>query len=954
MSTVTKQPEETLQRLLAQERVDRLHWLRAQQEPVSVLLDLIEFASRTAISETDLGTQQLVMMTELSDELGEALPRCRARRAAVRALSYGGRYAQAIATAHEAASIALESGIAEEQGRAKLAEMHPLVEMGRLREALAAGESARSIFVSAQLPSMAARADINLGVTHQKSDSPRQAVECFDRARDALCDEPLTIGHLENNRGEALLALNDFAGAEAAFTAALEAFETADVHLTAAIASGNLADLAVRQGRLSRAMHFFERARRALEKAGSPTHLARVIAEQAEAQTLLGMNEQALRQFEQALTELDRSGCRIEAARARRGMGMAMVNIGRLSEAETLLAAAATSFEQLGHRSASAHVNSIRAEILAHHGALREARHLALKGLADLDDRPADAIGVRHLIARIAEQHGNVDEAVAELDTAIATARRYDIAPVLAALLGSRGRIHRTCGRIGQARRDLREALNMVDRVRGSLQAQRFRAAFFGRWTELYEELIDLLLDDDDAASVVEAFDVAERSRSRSMLDRLTHETSSSDHRESSNGTAAEELHAALDKQRADLNALYSRLADGQFNLTDDDSLTVWRTSIREHEHQINDLEDRLASMTAGGLYAPSCQAQSVQAALGNDELLVEYVATGCSISTFLITRDEVRVLPHVVNEDEVHPLLEQLAFQMNRALQPGVKDSWRLTGMVRAAQRCLRDLHSRLAEPWADYLHEKSRVVIVPCGALHRLPFHALHDGERYLIEAVEVVTAPSASIFVSCSKAEADSSRMGNALIIGLDDGRAPHMIDEARRIRAMFSGSDVELLEDRAATADAVLGALGDAGLVHMSCHGYFIADTPQAAGVKLADRWLTALDLAAARLSAELVVLSGCETGLASVHAGDEIVGLPGALLSAGARSVLLTLWRIDDQSSLEFAEQLYRRLRNTTLDFKGRKAAAVRAAQLEMMRRHPHPAFWAPFKLAGGA
>ena len=114
-----------------------------------------------------------------------------------------------------------------------------------------------------------------------------------------------------------------------------------------------------------------------------------------------------------------------------------------------------------------------------------------------------------------------------------------------------------------------------------------------------------------------------------------------------------------------------------------------------------------------------------------------------------------------------------------------------------------------------------------------------------------------------------------------------------------------------------------------------------------GIRLGDSFLTLYDLYRLKLPVELVTLSGCSTGLNVVAAGDELIGLVRGLLSAGARSLLLTLWDVNDRSTTEFMKAFYRRLSN-----RPDRALAVREAMIEVREHYPNPYFWAPFILVG--
>ena len=109
----------------------------------------------------------------------------------------------------------------------------------------------------------------------------------------------------------------------------------------------------------------------------------------------------------------------------------------------------------------------------------------------------------------------------------------------------------------------------------------------------------------------------------------------------------------------------------------------------------------------------------------------------------------------------------------------------------------------------------------------------------------------------------------------------------------------------------------------------------------------DGWLTAADALGLDLPGALVTLSACESGRSGVIAGDEVLGLTRAFLGAGAATLVVSLWLAQDTTTAALMEHWYERMGEGV----GR-AAALRAAQLETMRRHPHPFYWAPFILIG--
>jgi CHAT domain-containing protein len=142
--------------------------------------------------------------------------------------------------------------------------------------------------------------------------------------------------------------------------------------------------------------------------------------------------------------------------------------------------------------------------------------------------------------------------------------------------------------------------------------------------------------------------------------------------------------------------------------------------------------------------------------------------------------------------------------------------------------------------------------------------------------------------------------------------------------------------------------VLRRLGPASrFIHIATHGLFRRDNPLFSNIRLGDSHLTLLDLYHLPLSAELVTLSGCSTGLNAVVAGDELLGLTRGLLLAGAHGVMVSLWDVNDLSTTKFMQGFYRELHRAP-----DKAMALRRAMREVRAECPHPYYWAPFVIAG--
>jgi CHAT domain-containing protein len=263
---------------------------------------------------------------------------------------------------------------------------------------------------------------------------------------------------------------------------------------------------------------------------------------------------------------------------------------------------------------------------------------------------------------------------------------------------------------------------------------------------------------------------------------------------------------------------------------------------------------------------------------------------------------------------------------------------------LFEATHSHLQDLYQELIAPFRDRLNTK-HLTIVPHGILHYLPFHALFDGTRYLIDESSISYAPSASIYELCCRKESHSS--GAPLILGVPDSRAPFIEKEVHTVAGALQGSRLVLGAEAGDEALRTSGA--QSRLVHIATHGIFRQDNPMFSGIRLGASYLNLYDLYHLKLDAELVTLSGCATGLNVIAAGDELLGLVRGLLYAGTQSVLLTLWDVNDKSTSDFMASFYSRLGSGET-----RGAALQGAVRTLRDSYPHPYFWAPFVLAGKA
>jgi CHAT domain-containing protein len=253
-----------------------------------------------------------------------------------------------------------------------------------------------------------------------------------------------------------------------------------------------------------------------------------------------------------------------------------------------------------------------------------------------------------------------------------------------------------------------------------------------------------------------------------------------------------------------------------------------------------------------------------------------------------------------------------------------------------------LASLHDELVAPLEPLLGAQ-KVTIIPHGLLHRVPFHALFDGEAYLLDRFEISYAPSATVFSLCQKKS--PSGLDRAVVMSVADPLIPNVADEARAVASHLPAAEV--LADEEATTSAIMEKAAGCDVLHLACHGMFRADNPMFSSLRLHDGWLTASEVLRLDLDGAIVTLSACESARNQVLAGDELVGLARGFLGAGASTLVASLWLVRDETTAWMMEDWYARLHEGA-----NRTAALREAQLALKERYPHPYYWAPFVLMG--
>lgn len=250
------------------------------------------------------------------------------------------------------------------------------------------------------------------------------------------------------------------------------------------------------------------------------------------------------------------------------------------------------------------------------------------------------------------------------------------------------------------------------------------------------------------------------------------------------------------------------------------------------------------------------------------------------------------------------------------------------------------------------ERLHPDHTLIIVPTYELHGVAFHALLDGDVPLVERARVLYAPSLELLAHLIAAPVRSNGAHGGMIISqsefIHEGYSPlpHVKQEVQAVLNSTQGAHSVSGDELVARPD-LQEELAQCEWVHIATHTYTDPSSGAFTGLLLGKQVVDIQSIRRAKLAARFVILSGCQTGLGQYYGGDEIAGLAQAFLSAGAQSVIASLWLVKDENTAALMATYYRKLGEGLSP-----AAALCEAQRAAHRAGMSPYYWAPFSAFG--
>ncbi|MFP4379674.1 MAG: CHAT domain-containing protein [Candidatus Sumerlaeia bacterium] len=826
-------------------------------------------------------------------------------------LENAGRYEQALEQYRRAQTLCNELGAPEEEASQwqRIAKIQ-MLRLGRYDKAATAAEKALEIYTALEAPAGRAESLLDLGTIRERQARFDEALDLYERAgkiAEDLGDTPL-LARTALNQANTYWLTGNYLNCLKRQNHAMDLVEKAldqnelsrsqrESLLGIRLAAFNTAGLLYwALNDYDRAMVEFDEALRLSRQLENP-------AEEASTLNNMGLVWRSREKYDRAI-ETFRSALRIDLERRdrwgqgydHRNIGMTQLRAGQPDRArESLLAASAIS-EKLGDWT-------------------NYSKAVLSLGDTELELEDIEAARSHHT-------------------EALRISRERSLPEVEWRALRGLSRDNLAQGDRGMAIEEMDKAVEVVESMRASIRVEQLQDGFLADKQELYEEMVIMLLDEGRSE---DAFNYSERARGRNFIDLL--------------GNQQLELQNRADQELLDRNReLHERLQALQRELADvesDDQRTSITRAIEATQREMNDLLVRIQAENpalSSFVRVEPLTLEELQKLLDGDSCLVEYFLTEKETIIWVLGNDRIDVVRQPENRDD----LQEKVMEYRRKIQS-----------IEPVRDLSLELHRRLVDPIESLIADRDQLGIVPHRFLHYLSFASLSSDYGQLIDRHALFYLPSASVFRYTHSRRRDTDGPASpsdmrVLAIGNPDLQNPLLelpFAEKEAERLVWQFPRVDILTGDRATEASVRESIAQYDVIHIASHGEFDSANPLFSSILLAsgdeaDGALTVREVFALSINADLVTLSACQTGLAKVNNGDDLVGLNRAFVYAGTHALLSTLWRVDDVATAILVKHFYRNYG------RAEKAEALRRAQVQVRSERPHPAYWAGMVLTG--
>ena len=498
-----------------------------------------------------------------------------------------------------------------------------------------------------------------------------------------------------------------------------------------------------------------------------------------------------------------------------------------------------------------------------------------------------------------------------------------------------------------------REAISIVNNIRETIETEDHRISYV-KWREtIYNRLIDDLIT---IGNIHEAFEYSENSRSRAFVDLLATKKNLKfkNYATNSNIQKIKDKQLALYQLRKQTNIVNNQI---EYLNSTVRGLVIKETKGKETEKgqvapeslKASQQKIKLTAEEYSLVNAKTVSIIDIQNGLPQDSALIEYYISNKNIYVWVVEKSKFELVMLGVSPESLK--------KQHRKLLLLIKKSYLRSNEVNndRLRKLSNLLYNKIFKPISSRT-DKKNIFIVGHQFLHFMPFDVLHDGSSLLVEDYLFSYLPSASV-INFLKLKPKSYE--SILALGNPDVTYSENVlpliwaeKECQEISTFFKNAKVFIGND--ATETNFLMNSGNYDIAHIASHGVIDSQQPMESRLLLADDTqnngiLTVSDLYGLDCNFSLVTLSACETGLSDVENGDELIGLLRGFFFAGSRSIIASLWKVDDKSTMELMIAFYSNLKNGKDVIESLQLAKNK---IRAIGEFAHPYYWASFNHYG--
>ncbi len=507
------------------------------------------------------------------------------------------------------------------------------------------------------------------------------------------------------------------------------------------------------------------------------------------------------------------------------------------------------------------------------------------------------------------------------------------------------------------------EAVRLIDDVSRPLFGEsEIQISYFSGKKEVFDSFTDFYIKN---GSYDKALEIIDRSRSRNMMQNLNNLKLLAALKDKNTPEKLYEyewiLHSGLySKKETDSAAVLLRLLKKEI-LTNNPGLEKY---IGENRHpNLSDWQKKLA----------------------DDEILLLYYSNESNTYAFIVSRQSFNVIKLGLSGREISEMIAGISPQFDRDI---INTNMFINHDLFAfnAKESYK-VYQLIFKPLKEHLPENKKLIISPSSELMTIPFELLvteftedespyrYHGRKFLINAYSISYAPSPAVFLEQQKSVVKNNEnvllLGDPMISAVNDEFAerrglledsPGIPRNLALLPLRFSGEEINeigsiipanrVLTGSNATETNFKRSSENSRIIHLSTHSYLFNKQPVIffSNVNDAenDGILEASEIVQLKLNSDLVVLSSCNSGMGDVDESEGIIGMTKAFFEAGAKSVVVSLWEVNDKYTSKLMTLFYKHLSRGLS-----KADALRNAKIDFINDHsPNPYYWSAFILSG--